>query len=325
MKAVLDNKIPYIKGQIERLVDDTVYLPGSMIDNNSIKDADILIIRTRTQCDRSLLEGTKVKLIVTATIGFDHIDTTYCKQSGIQWANCPGCNANSVCIYVHNALIATGKLRPSLTIGIIGVGHVGSLILHDAEHHGMNVLLSDPPREDTGDLIKGHSFTTLQAIQEKADIITFHTPLTTSGKYPTYHLADYQFFHQLKRHPLIINASRGGVVDNEALYEALTDGIVSDAVIDTWEHEPHINTKLLQRVAIGTPHVAGYSADGKANATRMTLEVIANYLAIPFTADIQIPQGEKMSVETLMKDSTNLKKSPELFEDFRSNYPIRRE
>ncbi len=325
MKVVLDDKIPYIKGQIERLVDETAYLPGSAIDHNSVKDADILIVRTRTHCDRRLLEDTKVKLIVTATIGFDHIDTAYCKHAGIQWANCPGCNANSVCIYVHNALIATNKLRPSMTIGIIGVGHVGTLILNDLEQQGMNVLLSDPPREDTGDFIEGHSFTNIKTIQEQADIITFHTPLTNEGKYPTYHLADRQFFQHLKRHPLIINASRGGVVDNEALYDALTEGTVSDAVIDTWENEPHINTKLLQRVAIGTPHIAGYSADGKANATRMALQVVADYLATPFTANIHIPQGEKLSVETLMKDSRSLKNAPDLFEEFRSDYPIRRE
>lgn len=325
MKAVIDDKIPYIKGQIERLVDDVVYLPGGRIGNADLKDADILITRTRTKCDRALLDGTSVKLIVTATIGFDHIDTAYCEEAGIRWVNCPGCNANSVCIYVHNALLLTDRLKPSLTVGIVGVGHVGTLVMHNLERYGMRVLLCDPPRSDKGDYVEGHEFTGLEQIQEEADIITFHTPLNNEGLYATYHMADAEFFSSLKKKPLIINASRGGVVDNMALLEALKSGKVSDAVIDTWENEPNINKDLLSSISIGTPHIAGYSADGKANATRMSLKSVADYINVRFDADIHIPDGEKLSTSTLRSDSDTLKESPCRFEELRSNYPIRRE
>ncbi len=325
MKAVVDDKIPYIRGQIERLVDETVYLPGSKIGNADLKDADILVTRTRTRCDKVLLDGTRVKLIVTATIGFDHIDTAYCKEAGIRWTNCPGCNANSVCVYVHNALSLTDRLKPSLTVGVVGVGHVGTLVARDLERCGMRVLLCDPPRFDKGDIVEGHEFVSLEKIMEEADIITFHTPLTKEGKYATYHMADAAFFAGLKKKPLIINASRGGVVDNKALLDAIESRQVADAVIDTWENEPEINTRLLDTISIGTPHIAGYSADGKANATRMSLKAVADYLGVPFEADIHIPDGEKLSTGTLQSDCAALKESPHRFEELRSNYPIRRE
>ena len=338
MKVIVDDKIPYIRGQIELLADEVVYLPGSAIGNKDVRDADVLIVRTRTRCDSTLLDGSKVRLIVTATIGYDHIDTAYCEAEGIRWTNCPGCNANSVCLYVHHALEATGFLCPSLTIGIVGVGHVGSLVAADLEACGMKVLLCDPPRQRaqgeglkakgnglTSDFSPLTSFVDFATIQAESDIITFHTPLTKAGPYATWHMADEAFFQRLPRRPLIINASRGGVVDNEALLCALHEGCVADAVIDTWEGEPAINLDLLHRVAIGTPHVAGYSADGKANATRMSLEAVAQFLGRDFVPQIALPDAPCLSVETLLDDSRLLKQHPERFEDFRGNYPVRRE
>ena len=250
MKVIVDDKIPYIRGQIEQLADEVTYLTGSAISREDVHNADVLIVRTRTRCDRSLLEGSKVKLIVTATIGYDHIDTDYCESAGIRWANCPGCNANSVCRYVHHALEATGRLNPTMTVGVVGVGHVGTLVAADLEQCGMKVLLCDPPRDDAHDDVEGHPFVALSTIQQEADIITFHTPLTKEGPNATYHMADEHFFRHLSHRPLIITASRGGVVDNEALLQALYDGRVADAVIDTWEGEPVINRELLQQVAI---------------------------------------------------------------------------
>ncbi len=325
MKVIVDDKIPYIRGQIEQLADEVVYLTGSAISREDVRDADVLIVRTRTRCDRSLLEGSKVKLIVTATIGYDHIDTDYCESAGIRWTNCPGCNANSVCRYVHHALEATGRLNPELTVGVVGVGHVGSLVAADLEACGMKVLRCDPPRDDAHDDVEGHPFVALSTIQQEADIITFHTPLTKEGPYATYHMADEHFFCHLSHRPLIINASRGGVVDNEALLQALHDGRVADAVIDTWEGEPTINRELLQQVAIATPHIAGYSADGKANATRMSLVAVAQFLGRDFTPQIILPDAPKLTVETLRDDSERLKRWPEGFEELRGNYPVRRE
>lgn len=325
MNVIVDDKIPYIRGQIEQLADNVRYLPGSSISSEDVHDADVLIVRTRTRCDRSLLEGSKVKLIVTATIGYDHIDTAYCDLAGIRWTNCPGCNANSVCCYVHHALEATERLNSSYTIGIVGVGHVGSLVAADLEASGMNVFLCDPPREAAGDWVEGHNFVDLATLQAEADIITFHTPLTKDGPYATYHLADAAFFQQLRHRPLIINASRGGVVDNKALLQALNDRLVADAVIDTWEGEPVISRELLSRVAIATPHIAGYSADGKANATRMSLEAVAQFIGSDFVPSIVLPDAPKLTVDTLMDDSLRLKQWPEGFEEMRGNYPVRRE
>lgn len=331
MKVIVDDKIPYIRGQIERLADEVVYLPGSAICKSDAMDADVLIVRTRTRCDRELLEGTSVQLIVTATIGYDHIDTAYCEAVGIQWTNCPGCNANSVCHYIHHALEATDRLNPSYTIGIVGVGHVGSLVAADLEACGMKVLLCDPPREDLevrGERLEVRdmpTFVSLATIQAEADIITFHTPLTKEGSYATYHMADQQFFQQLPHRPLIINAARGGVVDNEALLCALNEGLIADAVVDTWEGEPAINRDLLSRVVIGTPHIAGYSADGKANATRMSLEAVARFMGVDFVPQIVLPDAPCLSVETLLDDSRQLKQHPDRFEEMRGNYPVRRE
>jgi len=327
MRVIVDDKIPYIRGQIEQLADEVVYLTGSAISHEDVRDADVLIIRTRTRCDHTLLEGSKVKLIVTATIGYDHIDTDYCDANGIRWTNCPGCNANSVCRYVHHALEATGRLNPELMVGVVGVGHVGSLVAADLEACGMKVLRCDPPLFNSLPLggVGGGCFVDFSTIQAEADIITFHTPLTKDGPYATYHMADEQFFRHLPHRPLIINASRGGVVDNVALLQALRDGRVADAVIDTWEGEPDLNQELLQQVVIGTPHIAGYSADGKANATRMSLEAVAQFMGVDFTPQIILPNAPKLTVETLKDDSDKLKRNPEKFEDFRGNYPVRRE
>ncbi len=336
MKVIVDDKIPYIRGQIERLANEVAYLPGSAISKSDVQDADVLIVRTRTRCDQALLEGTSVRLIVTATIGYDHIDTAYCEAHGIQWTNCPGCNANSVCQYVHHALEATGFLKPSYTIGVVGVGHVGSLVAADLEACGMKVLRCDPPKEAeqknfncqcsmvNGKWLDG-KYLDLPTIQAEADIITFHTPLTKEGPWATYHMADEQFFRHLLHRPLIINASRGGVVDNEALLWALNEGLIADAVIDTWEGEPDLNRELLEQVVIGTPHVAGYSADGKANATRMSLEAVAQFMGVDFKPQIDLPDAPCLSVETLLDDSRQLKLHPDRFEEMRGNYPVRRE
>ena len=327
MKAVIDDKIPYIQGQIEQIVDEAVYLPGHAISADNVRDADILIVRTRTQCDHTLLERSNVKLVVTATIGFDHLDTLYLDSAGIRWTNCPGCNASSVRQYVHNALLATGYLRPGLTAGVVGVGHVGSLVADDLETAGMHVLRCDPPKGEPA---------TLDEIAEQADIITFHTPLTRNGDCPTWHIADKTFFSGLKRRPLIINSSRGAVVDNEALLCALGEGQVCDAIIDTWEGEPNLNLELLKKAVIATPHIAGYSADGKANATRMSLQAVCKFIGKPFTLDIQppsLPAGfaygkckeGPLRLYDPRVDTALLKEQPERFEYFRGHYPLRRE
>lgn len=323
MKVIIDHKIPYIKEAISRIADEVIFLPGNAFTKEAVKDADALIVRTRTMCNRELLEGSRVKFIATATIGYDHIDTEYCREAGITWTNCPGCNAGSVEQYVHSALLQLkhkkGLDLEKSTLGIVGVGHVGSRVKRMAESLGMRVLLNDPPRADKGE----QGFVNLETIARECDVITFHTPLNREGKYATYHLANEDFLFSLKRTPYLINSSRGEVVDTASLLAALSAGKVKDAVIDTWEHEPNISRELMSVAFLATPHIAGYSADGKANATRMSLEALCQFFEVEAEFTILPPEGPSDYDPT--RDSEWLKASPEKFEWFRGNYPLRRE
>lgn len=336
MKVIIDHKIPYIKEAIEKIADEVVFLPGDAFTPDSVKDADALIVRTRTRCNRELLEGSRVKFIATATIGFDHIDTAYCREAGIAWTNCPGCNAGSVEQYIRSVLLFLKREKgldlSSATLGIVGVGHVGSRVCRMAEELGMKVLLNDPPRADQGE--KG--FVDLSVIAKECDVITFHTPLNREGKYRTFHLADEEFFFSLERKPYFINSSRGEVMDTASLLAALSAGRVTDAIIDTWEYEPRISRELLSVALIATPHIAGYSADGKANATRMSLEALCRFFGIGADFKILPPEipgvvysedKEEAYLQAYhpMEDSNRLKAFPEKFEWFRGNYPVRRE
>ena len=290
MKVVIDHKIPYIKEAIEKIADEVVFLPGHAFTREVVKDADALIVRTRTHCTRELLEGSQVKFIATATIGYDHIDVDYCREAGITWTNCPGCNAGSVEQYVHSVLLLLEREKglelEKSTIGIVGVGHVGSRVKRMAESLGMRVLLNDPPRSDKGE----QGFVDLETIARECDVITFHTPLNREGTYATYHLVDEDFLFSLKRTPYIINSSRGEVVDTASLLAALSAGKVKDAIIDTWEYEPNISRELMEVALISTPHIAGYSADGKANATRMSLEALCEFFGMEKNFSIFSPR-----------------------------------
>ena len=337
-KIVIDDKIPYIKETISKLTNRAVYIPGNMIGNDDIRDADALIIRTRTHCDAQLLKGSNVKFVATATIGYDHIDTNFMEQAGIKWINCPGCNASSVAQYI-DAVLTLIKTEKHIdiqkqTIGIVGCGHVGRKVVEVARRKGMNILVCDPPRSDAeGE--KG--FVSMEQIAKEADIITFHVPLTKEGRYPTYHLANETLFDNLSKRPIIINSSRGAVVDNEALLYAINYNKVKDAVIDTWENEPNINKELLKRVWIGTPHIAGYSADGKTNADNMVISALCEFFSLPMQPAIcppEIPNADlcpkNEDERTLffynpIPESNKLKLEPEKFEWFRNNYPLRRE
>ena len=328
MKAIVDDKIPYIRGPIQALVEEAVFVRGSDITPNDVRDADILIVRTRTHVDEHLLRDSHVKLVVTATIGYDHLDVAYLESRGIAWMNCPGCNATSVVQYVHNSLLALGRLQKGLTVGIVGVGHVGSRVAEDLEQVGMNVVLCDPPKFGTP---------TLADIDVSDwDIVTFHTPLTLNGNFPTFHMANEDFFDRLRKRPVIINAARGGVVDEAALLRAMENGQVSNIVIDTWEGEPDLNHTLLKRADIATPHIAGYSADGKANATMMTLRAVADFLNKPLKVEICLPtppddysygteKAGPLRLYDPRTDSMRLKQNPEMFEALRGHYPLRRE
>lgn len=320
MKVIVDDKIPFIRGEVERLADEVVYLPGGSISSKDVRDADALVVRTRTHCNRQLLEGSRVRFIVTATIGYDHLDTDYLREAGIQWTNCPGCNATSVAQYVRNSLFVIEQQGPielrTATLGIVGYGHVGKAVYEALKPYVREILVNDP-------------FLGFSDEVTSCDIITLHTPLTYEGPYPTYRLVDEQFLLSVKNCPIIINAARGGVVDEEALERALDEGNIRQAVIDTWEGEPlNLRLSLLQKVFIGTPHIAGYSADGKANATRMSLEALAHWMGREMHFDIRPPKAENQRTGLNYNpkdDSIPLKQAPETFEKLRGNYPLRRE
>lgn len=330
MKIVVDDKIPYICEKLALLADEVVALGGSEISNADIQDADALIVRTRTRCDESLLRGSKVRFVATATIGFDHIDIDYLERAGITWCSCPGCNAGSVAQYVESSLLLLqrekGLVLPQATIGIVGCGHVGSKVVAVAKRLGMRVLVCDPPLGKEG-------FVSLAKIAQDADVITFHVPLTKSGPYATWHLADETFFRHLRHAPYIINTSRGGVVDNQALLSALHAGQVCDAVLDVWEDEPNLNLELLGKVFIGTPHIAGYSADGKANADNMVIDALCHYFGLTHPGLVTPPKlspdfhytGNPLELYNPLEDSIALKAAPTRFEFLRNHYPLRRE
>ena len=351
MKIIVDDKIPFTRGQVERLADEVVYLPGSDIAPADVRDADILLIRTRTRCDRRLLEGSRVRLIVTATIGYDHLDTDYLREAGIEWTNCPGCNATSVAQYVRNSLLTLehqGLVSlQEATLGIIGYGHVGRAVYEAMCPYVKEIQVNDPPLYENEELRmkneelkalcpsntnSGSSLSTLHfslnEVATSCDIITLHTPLTFDGPCPTHHLAGEPFLQHLTHRPILINAARGGVVDEAALLKALDTGQVRAAIIDTWEGEPDINRALLERAAIATPHIAGYSADGKANATRMTLEAVARWMGRSEHFSILPPEAAPTRTALNYdptEDSLPLKLHPEGFEKQRGNYPLRRE
>jgi erythronate-4-phosphate dehydrogenase len=343
-RIIIDANIPYIRGAFDDVA-DVEYLVAKDITHDKAKNADALIVRTRTRCNAALLEGSCVKMIATATIGIDHIDTEYCDTHNIQWTNAPGCNAESVAQWVGSALaVWANKHNCSLvgkTIGIVGHGHVGKRVERLAQKLGMKVLLNDPPLA----LENPDRYVDLHTIARECDVITFHTPLTREGEFATYHLFNAQCIMHNAQLPnklprLIINAARGGIINENALLDTLHHApysLLLDFAIDCWDGEPETNSELREKALIATPHIAGYSADGKLNATQQVVQAVAKALNItPNTIEglsekkTTDKEGDELKDKLLnnyniLADSDALKAEPEKFEYFRSNYPVRRE
>ena len=347
MKIVADDKIPFLKGILEPFA-EVVYLPGKQIDNKILKDADALLIRTRTKCTESLLKGTKVRFIGTATIGFDHFDTKFCAKNGIYWTNAPGCNSTSVQQYLAAALLKMAfefrfRLKDK-TIGIVGVGNVGSKVEKLAHLLGMNVLLNDPPRARK----EGKkNFVNLRTVLNESDIITLHVPLNVVGEDCTWYLFNDMSFKKVKKGTWFINTSRGEVAETGPLIKAMESGKLGGAVIDVWENEPDIDMRLMSGTFLATPHIAGYSTDGKANGTSIIVNALSGYYDLPLKDwyPPEIPEAEdqvisiseagKTSEDVLVEavsrtynidqDNINLRFSPADFEKLRNDYRIRRE
>lgn len=346
MQIVADHRLPYLKGVLEKAGCKVRYIPGNKIDNQSLNQCDALLTRSRTRVNQRLLQNTKVAFVATATIGFDHLDTAYLDSQRIVWSNAPGCNAGGVQQYIVAALlylIRKHALTASrLTLGVIGAGHVGSRVVKSARALGMKVLINDPPRADR-EGSKG--FTALEYLLPESDIVSMHVPLTKSGKWPTKHLASTSFFSQMKRGSFFLNSARGPVCDQKALKEAMASGVIKDAVLDVWEEEPLTDPWLLKHCSLTTPHIAGYSLDGKANATGMIVQALSRHFSLgldDWKPEIPRPENpaltfslpSKLSTEEILqqavrhaylitKDSENLKAHPTAFEEIRNSYPPR--
>lgn len=348
MKIVADKRIPFLSEGVSSLGDLTL-MEATDIEPPAVAEAEALLVRTRTRCDEKLLKNSKVKFIGSATIGFDHIDTSWCEKEGIAWTNAPGCNASSVVQYLASALAwlnhHLGFDPEGLTIGIVGVGHVGSRVAELARQLGMEVLLCDPPREEAG---ADEKFVSLAEIAERADVVTLHTPLTSDGNYPTYHMIHHAWFESATKLQLFINTSRGEVVDSEALRVWLMHNPTALSVIDVWENEPEPDLQLMQLATIATPHIAGYSTDGKANGTAFVVNALARFfnpsapthwypkkLPLPEQPQLYIDCDQLSSNEVcfraflhtydISRDDFLLRHDPSGFEHQRSDYPVRRE
>jgi erythronate-4-phosphate dehydrogenase len=281
MPLIVVNKNTPLAVETFSRIGKVIALDTLEVSRDAVHDAEILVVRSETKVDRELLDESSVRFVGTVTIGTDHIDLSYLTSRGIAFASAPGSNSNSVAEYIVAALLLwsqrTGEALQEKTIGIVGVGNVGSKVECVARALGMNVLLNDPPlARKTGN----PSFLPLQELMD-ADVLTLHVPLTKSGPDATYHLFDEARINKMKRGAVLINTSRGAVVETNALHRALSLGRLSTAILDVWEGEPKIDVRLLNEVMLGTAHIAGYSLDGKVNALRMVYKAVCQYLNVP--------------------------------------------
>jgi erythronate-4-phosphate dehydrogenase len=347
MKIIIDDKIPYIHGAFEGVA-EVVYLPGSKTTPEIVKDADAIVTRTRTICNEKLLAGSSVKFIATATIGYDHIDTDYCDAAGIKWTNAPGCNSKSVEQYIASTLMVLAEQKnlklKELCIGVVGVGNVGSKVARICELFGMKVLRNDPPRERAEGSAE---FVSLKHVMDEADVITLHVPLNMKGEDATFHLGNESFFSGLKKKPVLINSCRGEVVETQAVKAALKSNQISGFVCDCWENEPEIDLELLAMTEIATPHIAGYSKDGKATGTEMSVKAINQFFGLGLEnwqpSGVEQPanpvfelDGTGLSEQDIIakailhtydirNDDQDFRKNTAQFEQLRGDYPVRRE
>jgi len=315
MKIIIDKAIPFIQGVFEPYVQGVVYKGGLEIGREDVMDADALVIRTRTHCNEALLSGSKVRLIATATIGTDHIDLGWCRDNGIKVCNAAGCNAGGVANYVFSALYGLAARRgiklADATLGIVGVGNVGRRVEDFARKLGFNVLRNDPPRAEA----EGpDGFSTLDELLAASDIVTMHVPLTAE----TRGMVGESFFMRMKPGAFFINASRGEVVDESALKSYLDK--LGPVILDTWCNEPHPDPELVDLVNIATPHIAGYSYQGKQNGTAAAVRAVADFFGISELSGF-FPQSESADKDAVALDLRG-KTQGEIASIIQYNYPI---
>ncbi|MDE5723953.1 MAG: 4-phosphoerythronate dehydrogenase [Paramuribaculum sp.] len=331
-EVIIEANIPFIRGVLEPVA-DVSYLEPEQFTPATVATADAIITRTRVKCSEALLGQSRVSFIASATIGLDHVDLPWCRSHGITVANAPGCNAPAVAQYVFASLLSLKGFGPleGKTLGVVGVGNVGRIVADWGERLGMRVMRCDPPRA----LAEGATgFSTIEEIAAEADAITFHTPLTRTGDCPTYHLCDDALLARMTRRPVIINSARGPVADNDALIRALQRGAISNAVIDCWENEPEISRTLLEMAAVATPHIAGYSRQGKIRATQMAVDAFTTHFGLPATEwSEKMADGAKATITPRLiaesydplADTAMLRNDPASFERLRNHYNLREE
>lgn len=329
MQIIIDSDIPFIKGVFEPYA-DVRYLKGGNITADKLGDAEVLVVRTRTRCDASLLEHSRVRFIATATIGTDHIDLDYCQREDIEVFNAKGCNARGVLQWVaavlRDIVFSDGRQPSDYRLGVVGVGSVGSLVVEYARRWGFDVLMCDPPRQER----EGGDFRSVEELARCCDILTFHTPYDET----THHLLDEQLLAIMPSKAVVLNASRGGVVDNRAVANSS-----HRYYFDVWENEPNIERDVLLKSVLATPHVAGYSLQGKANATSLVVNAIARKFNLPIQGwyPAEVSPTKVQSIEwremcntidqyyPISEESRYLKNHPEEFEKMRNSYLYRTE
>jgi len=345
MQILADENIPFVNERFAKL-GAVRTISGRDLNSADLDKAEVLLVRSVTQVNEKLLMGSAVRFVGTATIGLDHIDLNYLEEQGIGFAYAPGCNAIAVSEYLLSALLIMAErqgfqLRDK-TVGIIGCGNVGSRVFHKMKALGVNCLLYDPPLSEKP---AKFNFVDLDTVLS-ADIITLHVPLEKTGLYPTYRLVNADFLAKLREDVILINTSRGGIIDEAALIETLASRPQMSVLLDVWENEPNINPLLLQRAALGTPHIAGYSFDGKVRGTEMLYTAACDYFQHIEQAQISLPSppltrlsfsntiDDKVAIHTAVIASYDVRRDDAAlrrirqnrdFDDLRKNYPVRRE
>ncbi|MCM1376857.1 MAG: 4-phosphoerythronate dehydrogenase [Clostridium sp.] len=330
MKIIIDDAIPFLEGRIPAEVEQVI-LPGAAIVPADVADADALLVRTRTRCDAALLKDSRVKLVATATIGADHFNMPELSALGIEAVNSPGCNAPAVAQYAWSSLLRAGFNPKSHTLGLIGKGKVGFIVAEWGRKLGAKILVCDPPRREAG--MSDEVYVSLEEVCGRCDAITLHVPLTRSGKHATLNLIGSREFEAMRPGTILVNASRGGVVDEEAWKKNIKQKNVR-AIVDTWKGEPRIDKDLLELAFIATPHIAGYSLQGKERATRMVLEALKRKFDVNVVTTGLEPQYEPLKevTEQLILNSYNpfdddrlLRNQPDGLEILRDTYDLRPE
>lgn len=345
-KIAIDSSIPYTKGLIDEIAVVDYVDRGNFV-NDRIKDCDAIIVRSTINCNKDLLSQTNLKIVSTATAGFDHIDTKFCEANGINWANSPGCNRESVAEYVLSALarvlLRKGKNFKDIScLGIVGVGYTGSALANLCKIIGIKTMFCDPIRAEKDG---SSGFYSLEELAGNCDVISFHVPLNKDSKYPTYHMINASFLEKMQDSSILINACRGAVADTVALKDYHRRGKFSALIIDCWEGEPIIDKELLDMVDIATTHIAGFSADSKANSTLMSINNVLRFFGMkeldmnlislynPENSIIDLNEIEEdkqietaiISTNTLEKIDEELRLNPNDFEHIRESYHRPRE